>query len=148
MSLSVSIHLFVVGLIIARSYILEPLFIIEIPLYCFFDAFFELERWFPSEFCLKLARVDGVTGIMTEAVSDVSDEVEVFAFLTTEESVNSIDHNLDDVDVLLLVEASDVVCFCHLALMDDNMESEDCTWWTQRRSPLRMPRAEPQMMPW
>ena len=41
--LSLAIHLFVVGLIIARGYVSKPLFIIEIPPYCFLDAFLKLE---------------------------------------------------------------------------------------------------------
>ena len=59
---------------------------------------------------------------MSEAVGDVGDEVEVFAFFATKESVNGIDDDLDDVDVLPLVEAADVVGFCYLAIVEDDID--------------------------
>ena len=59
---------------------------------------------------------------MTETVGDVGDEVEIFSFLTTEEAVNGIDDYLDDVDVLPLVEATDVVGFGYFALMEDKVD--------------------------
>ena len=129
--LSLAIHLFIVGLIVATRDILKPLFIVEIPLYCFFYAFFELERWFPTKLCLKFARVDGITGIMAEAVGDVGDEVEVFAFLASEESVNGIFHYLDDVDVLPLVEAANVVGFGYFALMEDKVDGTGMVFYKE-----------------
>ena len=108
-------------MIVTRGYIVEPLLVLEIPLHGLFYSFLELERGFPAKFCLKLARVDGVTGIMAKAVGNVCDEVEVFAFLASKETVNGIDDNLDDVDVLPLVEATDVVGFCYFALMEDEV---------------------------
>ena len=72
---------------------------------------------------MELARVYGVTGIMTEAVGNVGDEVEVFAFFASEKTVNGIDDDLDDVDVLPLVEAANVVGFGYLAIMEDSIDS-------------------------
>ena len=68
---------------------------------------------------------------MTETVGDVGDEVEIFSFLTTEEAVNGIDDYLDDVDVLPLVESSDVVCLCHLALMEDDVDGSGVIYYIQ-----------------
>ena len=43
MNLTIAIHLFVVGLIVSRGYILKPLLIVEIPTDGLLDAFLELE---------------------------------------------------------------------------------------------------------
>ena len=40
-------------LIVARGNVIHPLLVVEIPADGFFDAFFELERWFPAEFLLE-----------------------------------------------------------------------------------------------
>ena len=129
--LSLAIHLFVVGLIVARGDILKPVFIIEIPLYCFLDALFKLERWFPAEFCLQFARVNSITGIVAKAVSNVCDEVEVFAFLASKEPINGIDDYLDDVDVLPLVEATDVIGFSYFALMEDEVDGTSVVFYKE-----------------
>ena len=59
---------------------------------------------------------------MAHTVSHVSDKVEILSLLTTEQSVNGLDKHVDDVDVLPLVEAADVVCVSHLALMEDKVD--------------------------
>ena len=68
-----------------------------------------MEGWFPAEFALEFGGVDGVAGIVAEAVGDVGDEVEVGAFRTTKEAVNGVDYYLYYVYVLPFVEASDVI---------------------------------------
>ena len=55
---------------------------------------------------------------MAEAVGDVGDEVEVFALAAPEQTVDGVDYHADDVDVLPLVEAADVVGLGHLALVE------------------------------
>ena len=118
-------------MIIARGDVFKPCFIVEIPLNCLFNSFLKLQRRLPAEFCLELARVDGVTGIMSEAVGDVGDEVEVFAFFATKESVNGIDDDLDDVDVLPLVEAANVVGFSYFALMEDKVDGTGMVFYKE-----------------
>ena len=59
---------------------------------------------------------------MTQSVGDVGDKIHVLTFLASEQTINSVDHHLDDVDVLPLVESSDVVCLSHLALMEDDVD--------------------------
>lgn len=68
---------------------------------------------------------------MAEAVGDVGDEVEVFTFLTTKEAVNGIDDYLDDVDILPLVKATDVVGFCYFALMEDEVDGTGVIFYKQ-----------------
>ena len=42
---------------------IHPFLVLEIPFYRLLDTLLKLERWLPTEFLLKLARVDGVTHI-------------------------------------------------------------------------------------
>ena len=60
---------------------------------------------------------------MAEAVGDVGDEAEVLALAAPEQTVDGVDYNADDVDVLPLVEAADVVGLGHLALVEDEVNS-------------------------
>ena len=58
---------------------------------------------------------------MAKAVSYKSNEVEVLAFFTAKETVNCIDKNLNDVDVLPLIKASYVVGFSYFTLMENKV---------------------------
>ena len=91
---------------------------LEVPFDSFLDAFFELERWLPSEFFLELCAVDGVSCIVAKAVGYIGDKVQTVAFWISEEFVNSLDHYLNKVDVLPLVESADVVGFIDLAFVE------------------------------
>ena len=42
----------------------------------------------------------------------------ILTFLASKQTVNSVDNNLYDVDVLPLVKSSDVVCLCHVSFME------------------------------
>ena len=59
---------------------------------------------------------------MAQAVRHVGDEVQVFAFGTTEELVDGLNHDLDDVDVLPFVEAADVIGFGNLPVMENHVD--------------------------
>ena len=59
---------------------------------------------------------------MSGAVGNVSDEVHILAFLATEETVNGIDENLDDVKVFPLVEAANVVSISDFAIVENNVD--------------------------
>ena len=58
---------------------------------------------------------------MPGAVGDVGDKVHVFAFAAAEKAVDGINQNLDDVYILPLVEAADVVGLPHLAFVEDKV---------------------------
>ena len=60
---------------------------------------------------------------MTKAVSNVCDEVEIFTFLASKQTVNGIDNHLDDINVLPLVKATDIVGLSHLAIVEDGVNS-------------------------
>ena len=58
---------------------------------------------------------------MTCTVGDVSDKVEILALLASEQVVNGVDKHFDDINVLPLIEATNVVSFCNLAIMEDGV---------------------------
>ena len=101
---------------------IHPFLVLKIPLHGLLDSLLKLQRWLPSEFLLQLSRVDGVTHIVTLSIGYVSYQIQVSTLRATEQSINSLDNHLDDVDVLPLVEAADVVCVSHLALMEDKVD--------------------------
>ena len=68
---------------------------------------------------------------MAKAVSDVSDEVEVFAFLASEQTVNGIDDYFDNVNILPLIEATDVVGFGYFALMEDEVDGTGMVFYKE-----------------
>ena len=119
--LTVRIHVVVVLLVITRGYVVHPFLVIEIPFYGLLDTLLKLERWLPTQFLLKLSRVDGITHIVTLSVCYVSDEIHVLAFLASEQTVNGVDDYLYDVDVFPFVEASDVVGLGNLALVENQV---------------------------
>ena len=53
--LSISVHTFVVLLVLTACDVLKPLLVFEIPLNGLLYTLFKLERWFPTKFPLKLA---------------------------------------------------------------------------------------------
>ena len=68
---------------------------------------------------------------MPHTVGNMSDKVEVFTFLTTEQTVDGVDEDVDDVDVLPLVETADIICVSHLALMEDKVDSASVVFYVQ-----------------
>ena len=59
---------------------------------------------------------------MSKSVGYVGDEIHILAFLASEQTIDSVDYHLDDVDVLPLVESTDIVCLSHLTLMEDDVD--------------------------
>ena len=59
---------------------------------------------------------------MASAVGDEGDEVHILALLAAEETVDGVDEHLDDVDVLPLVEAADVIGVGNLSLMENDVD--------------------------
>ena len=55
---------------------------------------------------------------MAETVGDISDKIETMPLRIAEDAVYRLDHHLDEVDVLPLVESADVVGFGDAALME------------------------------
>ena len=59
---------------------------------------------------------------MSKSVGYVCDEIHILTFLASEQTIDGVNHHLDDVDVLPLVESTDIVCLSHLALMEDDVD--------------------------
>lgn len=121
---AILVHVVVIFLVVAGGDVVHPVLIVEIPADGLLDAFLELERGLPTEFALEFAGIDGVAHVVAEAVGDVGDELVAVAFGVTEETVNGLDDDTDDVDVLPFVEATDVIGLGNLAFVEDGV---DCT---------------------
>ena len=120
--LTIAIHHFIILLVVAGGDVVHPCLVVEVPSHGLLDAFLELQAGFPSELALELAAVDGVAQVVAGAVGDVGDEVEVGPFGTPQQAVHRLDEHLDDVDVLPLVEAADVVRLGYLSLVEDEVD--------------------------
>ena len=115
------VHLVVILLVVAARNVVHPLLVVKVPADCLFYAFLKLQARLPAEFALQLARVDGIAHIVALAVGDVGDEVHVFALFPSEQAVDCVYHNLDDVNVLPFVEATYVVGVCYFAIMENEV---------------------------
>ena len=59
---------------------------------------------------------------MSKTVGDIGDEVQILALGTSEQTIDGLDHHLDEVDVLPFVEAADVVGLGDGALVEDEVD--------------------------
>ena len=109
-------------MIVPRSDIIKPFFIIQIPLHCLLNSLLELEGRLPAEFLLKFGGVDSVAGIVTETVCDIGDKVKVLTLLTPKLAVNGFDESLNDVNILPLIEAADVISLGDCTFMENQKE--------------------------
>ncbi len=116
------IHFLVVAFVVAGGDVVHPVLMVKIPTNGVLDAFFELERGFPTEFALQLAAVDGVAHIVAEAVGDVGYQFVAVPFGVAEQAVDGLNDNLDDVDVFPLVEAADVVGLGDFAFVENQVD--------------------------
>ena len=110
---------------------IHPFLVLEIPFHGLLDSLLKLERWLPTQFLLKLARVDGITHIVPLSISYVGDKVHILAFLSAEQSINGLDDHLDDVDVLPLIETADVVGLGNLTLVENHINGTGMIYYIQ-----------------
>ena len=110
---------------------IHPFLVLEIPFHRFLDTLLKLERWLPAEFLLQLSRVNSITHIVTLSVCYISDEIHILAFLSAEQSINSLDDHLDDIDVLPLVETTDVVSLGNLTLVENHIDGTGMIYYIQ-----------------
>ena len=59
---------------------------------------------------------------MSGTVGHEGDEVHILTFLAAEQTIHGLDHHLDDVDVLPLVEATDVIRVSDLTLVENHVD--------------------------
>ena len=120
--LSPLIHLLIILLVISRSHVVHPFLVVQIPADGLFNPFLELQARLPAQLALQLARVDGIAHVVALAVGHVGNQVHVLAFLPAQQTVNGPDDHPDDVDVLPLVEAADVVGVGNLPLVENQVD--------------------------
>ena len=119
---AVFVHVVVVSLVVAGGDVVHPLLVVEVPSDCLLYPLLELQAGLPSEFRLKLARVDRVAHVVAESVGDIGYEMVGMPLRVPEHPVNSLDYDLYEVDVLPLVESPDVVCVGNFAFMEDEVD--------------------------
>ena len=95
---------------------------VEIPADCLFDSLLELEAWLPAELFLELGAVDGVSCVVAKTVCHIGDQAFRVPFRITEDAVHSLDHDLDQVDVLPFVEASYIIGLGYPAFVEDQVD--------------------------
>ena len=110
---------------------IHPFLVIEIPLHGLLDTLLKLERWLPTQFLLQLARVNGITHIVPLSVCYISNQIQVSTLRTTEQSINGLDNHLDDIDVLPLVETTDVVSLGNLTLVENHIDGTGMIYYIQ-----------------
>ena len=110
---------------------IHPFLVLEIPFYSLLDTLLKLERWLPTEFLLQFSRVDGITHIVTLSISNVSYQIQVSTLRATEQTVNSLDNHLDDIDVLSLVETADVVSLGNRTLVENHIDGTGMIYYIQ-----------------
>ena len=116
------IHFLVILFIFAGSDVVHPGLVVEVPADGALDAFLELEAGLPTQLALQLGTVDGIAQVVPGAVGHIGDEVHILPFLAPKQPVHRLNHHPDEVDVLPLVEAADVVRVGHLALMENEVD--------------------------
>ena len=60
---------------------------------------------------------------MPWTVGDVCYEIHILTLRAAEETVDSVDNDTDDIDILPLIESADVVCLGDCATMEDGVNS-------------------------
>jgi len=116
--LTVPVHFFVILFVITAGDVVQPFLVVEVPAHGLLDAFLKLQGRFPAQFLLELGGVDRVAGVVAQAVCHVGDEVHVLAFGAAEQPIHRLDNDLDNVDVLPFVEATDVISFSNLSVVE------------------------------
>ena len=125
------VHVFVIPLVVAGGDVVHPGLVVEIPTDGALDAFLELQGGLPAQFALELGGVDGIAQVVTGTVGDIGDEVYVCAFGAAEQTVNGMDEDLDYIDVLPLVEATDVVCLGDGAFVEDEVDGTGMVFYIE-----------------
>lgn len=108
-----AVHVLIVFLIIAAGDAIHPVLMLEIPFDRLPDAFCEAGLGIPAHLSLDLVRCDGITAVMALAVFYISDQIlahKRFSRISLRKHLlQSIQNDVDDLDVLFLIVSADVV---------------------------------------
>ena len=69
-----AVHAFVILLVIAAGYMVEPVLVVQVPIDGPCQPFFKLRGWFPAEFFLQLGRINGIPEVVPGAVGNIGDQ--------------------------------------------------------------------------
>ena len=58
---------------------------------------------------------------MTRSIGHKRNQIQILTFLATKQTIYSIDNNLDNINILPLVKAADIIRLCHFALMENQI---------------------------
>src|SRR6266702_4330693 len=112
---------FVVLPISAAGHVRHPLPVGEVPVDGLVDPLLEGVGGLPSQVPLDLGGVDGVAAVMPRPVLDESEQSAVLAPVPFQLPVHQIADLVDDVDVLPLIVAADVVDLAEPARLEDRI---------------------------
>lgn len=68
---------------------------------------------------------------MSQTVGYVCDQIHIFAFLSTQQTVYCIDNYLDDIDVLPFIETTDIIRFGNLSVMENYVDGPCVIYYIQ-----------------
>ena len=67
----------------------------------------------------------------TELDTLISNQIQVSILRATEQSINSLDNHLDDIDILPLVETTDVIGLGNLTLVENHIDGTGMIYYIQ-----------------
>ena len=116
------VHRVIILLIVTAGHVIHPFLVVQIPAHRLFYALFKLQARFPAQFFLQLRRVDGITHVVAQTVGHVGNQIHVFTLLAAQQTVHRVNHHLDDVNVLPLIETAYVIRLRRLAVMENHVD--------------------------
>ncbi len=69
--------------------------------------------------------------IVTLSVCYISNQIQVSTLRATEQSINGLDNHLDDIDILPLVETTDVIGLGNLSLVENHIDGTGMIYYIQ-----------------
>ena len=84
------VHVVVITLVVAARHVVHPLLVVEIPAHGLLYSLLKLQARLPAKLTLQLARVDGIAHVVALAVGHKGNEVEVFALLAAQQTVDGV----------------------------------------------------------
>src|SRR5690606_145669 len=119
--LSFLILLFVVLLVSAAGYMLQPVLVGQVPVHGFFQSLFKLQGRLPAQLLVQLGGIYSIAQVVAGAVLYKSDQLGGSAGGAFQLFVHDHAKEIDQVNVLPLVNPADIVCFTGTALMEDGV---------------------------
>src|SRR5438874_1239879 len=108
------------AVVIARGDLIYPRFIVEVPVNSFPNSTVKCLAWLPSQLALHLARVHGISAIMTRPVFHKGDQFAVRNYrIAGAKFIENVADCLHDFEISLLARTADVVTVPNLSAFQD-----------------------------